>query len=101
VQDSKKNATEALGQVPQIKRLIEEASDKTARAQKALAGAESSAINARDTAQRAQKTYAEQAVEVCEIVSFGTTRGRGWYFSPPSHRLPVVLPRFVRSIRPF
>jgi len=64
VQDSKKNATEALGQVPEIKQLIEEANDKTARAQKALAGAESSAKNARDTAQQAQKTYAEQAMEV-------------------------------------
>lgn len=64
VQDSKKNATEALGQVPQIKQLIEEANDKTARAQQALAGAESSAINARDTAQRAKKTYADQAAEV-------------------------------------
>lgn len=64
MQDSKKNATEALAQVPQIKQLIEEANDKTARAQQALAGAETSAINARDTAQQAQKTYAEQAVEV-------------------------------------
>jgi len=63
VQDSKKNATEALAQVPRIKQLIEEANDKTARAQQALAGAETSAINARDTAQQAQKTYAEQAVE--------------------------------------
>lgn len=64
MQDSKKNATEALGQVSEIEQLIEEAKDKTARAQQALAGAESSAINARDTALQAQKTYAEQAVEV-------------------------------------
>jgi len=64
VQDSKKNAMEALGQVSQIKQLIEEANDKTLRAQQALAGAEMSAINARDTAKQAQTTYADQASEV-------------------------------------
>lgn len=64
VQDSKKNAMEALGQVSQIKQLIEEANDKTLRAQQALAGAELSAVNAKDTAQQAQKTYADQAAEV-------------------------------------
>lgn len=64
MQDSKKNATEALEKVPQIKQLIEEANDKTVRAQQALVGAESSAKNAKDTAQKAQTTYAEQAAEV-------------------------------------
>lgn len=64
MEDSKKNATDALEHIPQIKQLIEEANDKTARAQHALAGAESSAINARDTAQQAKKTYADQAAEV-------------------------------------
>jgi len=64
VQDSKKNATEALGQVSQIRQLIEEANDKTIRAQQALAGAELSAIHARDTAKEAQQTYADQASEV-------------------------------------
>ncbi|CAI6348984.1 unnamed protein product [Macrosiphum euphorbiae] len=63
VQDSKKNATEALGQVSQIRQLIEEANDKTIRAQQALAGAELSAIHARDTAKEAQQTYADQASE--------------------------------------
>ncbi|XP_025424275.1 laminin subunit gamma-1 isoform X2 [Sipha flava] len=61
VQDSKKNATEALEQVSEIKQLIQEADDKTIRAQQALAGAEVSATNARDIAQQAQNTYAEQA----------------------------------------
>lgn len=64
MQDSKKNATEALGQVSEIKQLIEEASDNTIRAQEALAGAELSAIAARDTAKNAQTTYADQALEV-------------------------------------
>lgn len=65
VQDSKKNATEALEQVSEIKQLIQEADDKTIRAQQALAGAEVSATNARDIAQQAQNTYAEQAGKVC------------------------------------
>lgn len=69
VQDSKKNATEALGQVPQIKQLIEEANDKTVRAQQALEGAESSAKNAKATAEEAQIIYAEQAVNV-RIIKF-------------------------------
>jgi len=64
VQDSKKNATEALGQVSQIRQLIEEANDNTIRAQQALAGAELSAIHARDTAKEAQTTYADQATQV-------------------------------------
>lgn len=64
MQDSKKNATEALTQVSQIKQLIEEADDKTVRAQQALAGAESSAINARDIAQKAYEAYTGQAAEV-------------------------------------
>lgn len=51
--------------MPQIKQLIEEANDKTARAQQALEGAESSAKNAKETAQEAQTIYAEQAVTVC------------------------------------
>lgn len=64
MQDSKKNAIESLTQVPQIRQLIEEANDKTARAQTALAGAESSAKTARDTAQKAYETYSGQAAEV-------------------------------------
>jgi len=64
VQDSKKNATEALGQVPEIKQLIEEANDNTIRAQEALDGAELGAIAARDTAKKAQTTYADQALVV-------------------------------------
>ncbi|VVC25129.1 Hypothetical protein CINCED_3A009745 [Cinara cedri] len=72
VQDSKTNANEALKQIPQIKQLIEEASDKTTRAQQALAGAESSAINARDTAQKAQKTYVEQAADEANKIKKST-----------------------------
>lgn len=64
MQDSKKNATEALEKVPEIKQLIEEANDKTTQAQEALAGAETSAIKARDKANEAKTTYAERAAEV-------------------------------------
>lgn len=53
-----------MTQVPQIKQLIEEANDKTARAQLALAGAESNAKNARDTAQKAYEAYTGQAAVV-------------------------------------
>lgn len=65
VQDSKKNATKALEQVSEIKQLIQEAGDKTIRAQEALDGAEASATSARDTALQAQNKYAEQAGKVC------------------------------------
>lgn len=62
--DSKKNSSDALAKVQNIKQLIEEANDKTVRAQQALMGAEANAINARITAEKAQKTYAEQAAKV-------------------------------------
>lgn len=64
VQDSKKNATEALEKVSQIRQLIEEANDKTTRAQEALAGAEANAKKARDNAFEAKTAYAERAAEV-------------------------------------
>ncbi|XP_050422694.1 laminin subunit gamma-1 isoform X2 [Adelges cooleyi] len=73
VQDSKTSATEALEQVPEIKKLIEEANDKTTRAQRALTGAENSAINARNLAQQAQTTFAEQASMEAEKIKKSAT----------------------------
>lgn len=64
VQDSKDLAQEALAKVPEIRRLIIEAENKTKDAQHALAGAEQTAQYARDKAQEAQKKYAEQASRV-------------------------------------
>ncbi|XP_050538498.1 laminin subunit gamma-1, partial [Daktulosphaira vitifoliae] len=68
IQESKQSSTEALGQVPDIKKLIEEANDKTLRAQAALDGAEANAIIARNTSLIAQTTYAEQASQEAEKI---------------------------------
>jgi coxsackievirus/adenovirus receptor len=64
VQDSKYKAEDALGLVPEIRRLIVDAENKTGDARQALAGAEHNAQIARDTAQEAQQKYAEQASHV-------------------------------------
>ena len=63
VQESKEKARDALGEAGQIKTLIERAEGRTREAQNALAGAESDAKVARDSAQQAQE-YAEQASKV-------------------------------------
>lgn len=63
VQESKEKARDALGQVGEIKNLIEQAEERTREAQNALAGAESDARVARDSANQAQE-HAEQASKV-------------------------------------
>ncbi|XP_046998702.1 laminin subunit gamma-1 isoform X2 [Schistocerca americana] len=68
VQDSKDLATEALGKVPEIERLITEAENKTDRARQALAGAVQNAQYARDTAQEAQNKFAEQASQEADSI---------------------------------
>lgn len=63
VQESKGKARDALDQAGEIKKLIEHAEDRTQEAQNALAGAESDARVARDSAKQAQE-HAEQASKV-------------------------------------
>lgn len=63
MQESKEKARDALGQVGEIKNLIEQAEERTREAQNALAGAESDARVARDSANQAQE-HAEQASKV-------------------------------------
>ena len=67
VQESKGKARDALGQAGQITTLIEQAGQRTREAQNALAGAESDARVARDSAKQAQEhaeQHAEQASKV-------------------------------------
>lgn len=64
MQESKVEAPDALRQRPKIEQLIQEARVKTNDAHQALAGAKTNSQNARDTAQRAQMGYAEQASKV-------------------------------------
>ena len=63
MQDSKGKAREALDQAGEIKKLIEHAEERTREAENALAGAESDARIARDSAKQAQE-HAEQASKV-------------------------------------
>jgi coxsackievirus/adenovirus receptor len=63
VQESKEKARDALGQAVEITNLIEQAEERTREAQNALAGAESDARVARDSAKQAQE-HAEQASKV-------------------------------------
>ena len=63
VQESKGKARDALDQAGEIRNLIKHAEDRTQEAQNALAGAESDARVARDSAKQAQE-YAEQASKV-------------------------------------
>ena len=63
VQESKGKARDALDQAAEIRNLIKHAEDRTQEAQNALAGAESDARVARDSAKQAQE-YAEQASKV-------------------------------------
>ncbi len=63
VQESKEKARDALGQAGEITNLIEQAEERTREAQNALAGAESDARVARDSAKQAQE-HAEQASKV-------------------------------------
>lgn len=65
VKESKAKALTALGTIPDIETLLQEARDKTTNAEEALAGAENNAIYASTTAQSAQKQYAQQASSVC------------------------------------
>jgi coxsackievirus/adenovirus receptor len=65
VQDSKIKAEDAQASIPEIRRLITDAQNKTDYARQALIGAEHNAQIARDTAQEAQQKYAEQASQVC------------------------------------
>nr|CAG4649913.1 EOG090X005Q [Sida crystallina] len=63
VQESKGKARDALDQSGEIETLIQHAEDRTREAQNALAGAESDALVARSSAERAQE-HAEQASKV-------------------------------------
>ncbi|XP_063244920.1 laminin subunit gamma-1 isoform X2 [Bacillus rossius redtenbacheri] len=71
VQDSKGAANEALKDVPEIKRLIAEAENKTRVAEAALQGAVANAQFARDKAQEAEQKYAEQASQEAELIHQG------------------------------
>lgn len=64
VEDSKNLALQALDTIPEIKTLIDEASNKTEQVRLALQGAETDAQKARDTAEEAQTNYAERASKV-------------------------------------
>ena len=66
VQESKGKARDALSQSNEIVTLIEHAEERTREAQNALAGAESDARIARDSAQQAQQ-HAEQASKVALV----------------------------------
>ncbi|XP_034232146.1 laminin subunit gamma-1 isoform X2 [Thrips palmi] len=71
VQESRAQAPDALRQRPKIEQMIQEAIEKTHDAHQALAGAKTNSQIARDTAQKAQKGYAEQASKEADEIRKG------------------------------
>ncbi|XP_071445859.1 laminin subunit gamma-1 [Hetaerina americana] len=68
VQESREKAEKSLQMFGEIDRLINEAKNKTGEAERALFGAVNNAQAARDTAQEAQKKFAEQASEEADLI---------------------------------
>lgn len=68
VQASKNSAEEALKQIPEIQRIIDEAKNKTDNAKLSLEGARKNAQIARDVVVQAQKEFAEPASEKTEEI---------------------------------